>query len=92
MPKTRAERLMAVVEKMAPDAAAHYRATGGEWPVRTDLSRPAPSAPYTIEPLPGDRTRIRVINADGDVFSGVGATVEAAIAALETKAGLDPNV
>jgi hypothetical protein len=118
MPITRADRLFAIVQRLAPAAAAHYTATGGQWPPRDD-SKPArfmrrndqgawdidPSltaadmaadpteiaqafgvAPYEIRPTATGGVQIRVTVADGDVVSGTGPTMDAAIAALETKA------
>jgi hypothetical protein len=114
---TRADRLFAIVQRLAPAAAAHYTATGGQWPPRDD-SKPArfmrrndqgvwdidPSltaadmaanpteiaqaggvAPYEIRPT-ASGVQIRLTTADGDVISGTGPTMDAALAALEAKA------
>lgn len=86
---TRAERLHAVLTQLTPTAAQHYTATGA-WPVRPGATVDEPAAaaaPYVIETLPDGRRRVRVIGEDGDVVSGVGATLDDAIAALEAKVG-----
>lgn len=84
---TRADRLMAVIEQLAPTAAL-YHASSGAWPARPGASVDAPTetaAPYVIETLPSGGRRIRVIGEDGDVVSGMGATMDEALSALEAK-------
>jgi hypothetical protein len=41
--------------------------------------------PYVIQTLSENRRRLTITNADGDVVTGVGADIEAAIAAVEAK-------
>lgn len=86
MDGTRADRLHAVIAKLAPQTAQRHAETG-TWPVRqfTDGRRPEAAAPYVIETLPDGRRRVRVSSEDGDIVSGVGATLHDAIAALEVK-------
>ncbi len=45
-------------------------------------------APYVFETLADDSRRLLIKGDDGDVVAGVGATTEAAIAAVEKKLGL----
>lgn len=45
-------------------------------------------APYSIHTLPDGGRRVLVVSGDGDILAGSGATLDAAIAALERKTGL----
>ena len=105
---SRADRLHAIVAKVAPKAAAQH-ATDGTWPnTHPDPGRKRDEqtgelvldakgneqaarhsgAPYVFETLENDSRRLLVRGDDGDVVAGVGATTEAAIAAVEQKLGL----
>jgi hypothetical protein len=82
-PVTRAQRLDALVRKVAPKAAAYY-AEHGRWPDAEGSPRRG-SSPYVIETTKTDGRRIRIATDDGDVISGIGGTIEEALAALEVK-------
>ena len=73
---TRNERLNAVLLKFAPSIAAAIES--GEW---------GPSGcPYQIEELPNGRRRIRLTDPEtGDMVSGTGGDLDAALSALEVK-------
>jgi hypothetical protein len=99
--KTRAERLDAVIEALAPQSTQSLRETN-KWAnrhpnpgVRADPATGQPDengeparhsgSPYVIETLPDGRMRIIVTGDDGDSVSGVGKDVEEALTALEAK-------
>lgn len=83
-PLTRAQRLDALVQKVAPKQAAHF-AEHGRWPDAEDGARGRGASPYVIQTTKTDGRRIKITGDDGDVISGIGATVEEALAALEAK-------
>lgn len=86
-PPTRADRLHAIIAKVAPKAAAYY-ARDRQWPPNTDLNGKTEAvAPYVITTTPDGGRRLRVIGDDGDVIGGTGATLEDALAAVEQKIG-----
>jgi hypothetical protein len=78
-PGTRAARLDRVVERVAPKAFGKFRKAGG-W-----TGTESGGAPYTITTTPDGGRRILVTGDDGDVISGVGPNIEAALKALEGK-------
>lgn len=101
-PLTRADRLHALIAKVAPQAAAQH-AADGTWP----NTHPEPGqkrdeagavvegqparhsgAPYEVRTLQDGRQQLRITGEDGDVVAGVGATFEDALQALETKLGV----
>jgi hypothetical protein len=92
MPKTVADRLHDLIKVVAPVAHAMHADTGA-WPNlhpnpgEDTLGNPIrhTGAPYRIDELSGDRRRVRVYSEEGDVVSGIGATVEAAVAVIEAK-------
>lgn len=77
---TRADRLHAIVAKVAPTVAAHLKATG-QW-----LNG---GSAYQITELSDGRRRVRVTTADGDTVSGIGSTLDEALVALEKKLGME---
>jgi hypothetical protein len=83
MPNTRADRLLAILDVLAPDKARLHAETG-LWGAPTDKS----SCPYDIVSFPDGSRRVRVTTADGDVMTGTGASLDAALATLERKAGI----
>jgi hypothetical protein len=88
--QTRAERLDALLQKVAARAHAH-QAEHGVWPHKETDSPDAPEhrrrAPYVRETLADGRIRLRITTDDGDVVSGVGATTDEALTMLEAKIG-----
>lgn len=73
---TRADRINALVARLAPKAAAAQLKTG-KWP--------GGQAPHVLETRHDTSRRLKITGDDGDVLSGVGATIDEAIAALEAK-------
>lgn len=90
-PKSRADRVAAIVRKLAPKLAAEYDIVG-KWPKRTMADgRIADGAPYSFSDVPAGQ-RLLVTDDDGDLAGkGVGATREAAIADLEAKLGIEED-
>ena len=76
---TRLEALNAILAKVCPEAFAAASRTGA-WP--------GGRAPYDWTVHDGQQ-RVRVTSPDGDVFSGVGATKDDALAALAKKVGVE---
>lgn len=77
---TRAERLDAILLKVAGKAVEYRDKNGGRWsPDRRGR------APYARETLSDGRIRLRVTKDDGDVISGIGATTDEALTMLEAK-------
>lgn len=76
---TRAERLNACLSRLSPELRA--MAASGQWP--------ASGAPYVIQEAKNGKRRI-VINdpVSGDMYVGVGPTVEDALTNLEQKLDL----
>jgi len=70
------DRLHALIERVTPTSALR---PDGTWPLGT--------APYTIETPDHGSRRVRITLPDGDTVSGTGATVDAALDALEAKLG-----
>lgn len=87
-PLTRADRLDALLQKVAARAHAHL-AEHGVWPHKETESPDAPAhrrrAPYVRDTLGDGRIRLRITTDDGDVVSGVGATTDEALTMLEAK-------
>lgn len=88
---SRRNRIDAIVRKVAPQAIAFYDKSGDDktaqsWPPRTlDGGKVIVQAPYMITPLVDGRQKVTVTSDDGDVLSGVGATIDDALTALEAK-------
>lgn len=83
-PLTRADRLEAVVRRLCPKTAAAYAKTG-QWSAPDGKSDRFRQAPWIISTLADGSQRIAITADDGDVVSGTGATIEAALTALEAK-------
>ena len=95
---TRADRLQALLEKVAPKKAAYYKEHNA-WPLKDDDDMKAPQrgddgrvvgssqrgAPYEIKTLSGDRRRIAIVSDEGETLTGTGANVEEALTALEAR-------
>lgn len=94
---TGAERLDAILRKLAPNAAAYHVKTAAtnaaadppsspDWPKRQVGGRMVACAPYEFDTLADGRRRLRVFDDDGDLaMKGVGATIVDAIADLERR-------
>jgi hypothetical protein len=98
---TRAERLDALVAKVAPKKKTFFDAHG-RWPLDEELGRedgalvfaqdgenkfndPKRQAPYEIRTLNGDRRRVLITDDDGSTIAAIGANIEEALAGLEAK-------
>lgn len=85
-PRSRRARLFAILARIASAALQHYTDHDGQWPPRTfEGGRVLVQAPYLLTPLADGRHQVTVTSDDGDVLSGVGATYDEALDALEAK-------
>jgi hypothetical protein len=84
--QTRADRLDAILAKLAPKRLAAFKKSG-YWTREHAASGddPRTGAPYVISTTEGNGRRIVVTGDDGDSLAGVGATIEAALTHLEGK-------
>lgn len=81
---TRADRLAALLAKINPTAAQ----ADGTWRVPVPppwADQNDPGAPYLIRELDDGRFQVQVVSSEGDVVSGLGETVEDALARVEEK-------
>lgn len=97
--KTRIERLHALIAKVAPSAAQQH-AADGSWPNThpspgtkvNDAGATVPArhsgAPYVMETLASGKRRISLRSDDGDVYAGVGDSIDEALSMLEQKCGM----
>lgn len=87
---TRADRLNALVRRLAPKKQA-FRDAHGFWPTEEELETGKPSedqhgaVPYEIKTLTGSKRRILVTDDDGSTVAAIGENIEQALAALEAK-------